>query len=492
MEIMAKEKVVEELKKMVGDEHVSTAQADLYSYSQDMTEHEPGRPDFIVMPDSVAEVQGVLRLANREKIPVIPFTAGANVGGLTLPLHGGIVLDLRRMNRVIEVNEEDRYIIVEPGFNFGDLKRLLDKEYPHLWYGFPAAPGSSSVMSNALLDGFGSDHNSLGINHEHTNGLEVVLPTGEVVKIGSCAVSPYWFGRAPLPDLAGLFFSWQGATGVVTKIAVQLWPKYPFKQITQVIITGIKPTCRLLRRLGRMRISDRCDAFPLDMAQASADKDTFLENNMGKHPVLSLLDFRTSGTYDRPAGPDEFGLSYGVYAESEDELKAKAALADVVVRDELKDVEHFIHPPMSIALYADIPPRGLTDRMGGLTWIGSFGPTSQWEKGVERILPIFDKYRFLRIVALGCLKYSHFGMMRSVIGYNKGDPEEAERAKKCIREILIATLDTGFVPYKASRMAVEEIMKRGDPNWVELMRRVKTMLDPNNIMNPGRYGDTIG
>ena len=208
MEIMAKEKVVEELKKIVGDEHVSTSRADLYSYSHDMTEHEPSRPDFIVMPDCVEEVQGVLRLANREKIPVIPFTGGVNVGGLTLPLHGGIVLDLRRMNRVIEVNEEDRYIIVEPGFSFGDLKRLLDKEYPHLWYGFPAAPGSSSVMSNALLDGFGSDHNSMGINHEHTNGLEVVLPTGEVVKIGSCAVSPT--GSAALLSLILPGFSFLG------------------------------------------------------------------------------------------------------------------------------------------------------------------------------------------------------------------------------------------------------------------------------------------
>jgi glycolate oxidase len=487
MAIKDKEKVVEELKRIVGEAHVSTAEADLYTYSQDMTENEPSQPDCIVIPDGVEEVQEVLRLANREKIPVIPFTGGDNVGGLTIPLRGGIILDLKRMNRVIEVNEEDRYIIVEPGFTFGDMKRLLDKEYPHLWYNFPASPPSVSIMANALLDGFGSDFN-LGTNREGTNGLEVVLPTGEVVKVGSCAVSPFWFGRAPLPDLAGLFFSWQGATGVVTKIAVQLLPRPPFKQVTQIVITGIQPTCRFLRRIGRTRICDGCDSFPLDLAEVGKNRADFLEENIGKHPVVSLVESRTSGTFDRPPGPDEFVVTLRVAAESEAEMKAKMDLADVIINDELNETQHYVHPPMPFD-YSAIPPRGTTDAMGGLTWVGSMGPTSQWEKGLERMLPIFDKYRFLRIVTLGCFRNSHFGMMRSVIGYNKGDPEEAARAKKCIREVLIATLDTGFVPYKASRAAVAEMMRRGDPNWVQFLKRVKRMLDPNNIMNPGRYGD---
>jgi hypothetical protein len=118
--------------------------------------------------------------------------------------------------------------------------------------------------------------------------------------------------------------------------------------------------------------------------------------------------------------------------------------------------------------------------------------------GSAGLFSMITNFRFIvtqslkSVNILACFKNSDFGMMRSVIGYNKGDSEEVERAKNCIREILTATLDTGFVPYKASRNAVEEMMKRGDPNWVELVRRVKTMLDPNNIMNPGRYGDTSG
>ena len=491
MEIIAKEKVVEELKKIVGNEHVSTAQVDLYYYSHDMTENEPSWPDFVVMPDSVEEIQGVLRLANKEKIPVVPFTAGGNVGGLTLPLKGGIILDLRRMNRIIEFNEEDRYIIVEPGFNFGDLRRFLDKEAPHLWYGFPGCPPSTSVMSNALLDGFGYGQNSTGMNHEGTTGLEVVLPTGEVVKIGSCAVSPYWFSRAPLPDLAGLFFSWQGATGVVTKIGVQLWPRYPFTQGKMLIVTGIQPACRLTRKIGQTRIGE-ASLSPYDIMQVldSGKTQAPTSREVGTQAKTLFADNRISGTYDRPPGPDKFTVSCHVDADTEDQMKAAMALINVIIKEELKDTEYIEMPEMPFDR-TDYPMRGgLGIYVGGLTWVGSMGPTSQWEKGLERVLPIFDKYRLLRILGLVCFKGAHYGMFRSIIGYNKGDPDEVERVKKCMRELLMATLDSGFVPYKAPQWAVEEIMKRGDPNFVELMRRVKTMLDPNNIMNPGRYGDT--
>ena len=147
------ETIVDELKKIVGAEYVSTAQADLYIYSQDLTEHEPSQPDLVIMPNSVEEVEAVLRLANREKIPVTPYTAGLNVGGLTIPLQGGIMLDLKRMNRIIEVSEDDMYALVEPGVTFGQIKAYLDKHHPTLKYTYAFSPPSTGVISNALVQG---------------------------------------------------------------------------------------------------------------------------------------------------------------------------------------------------------------------------------------------------------------------------------------------------------------------------------------------------
>ena len=137
----------------------------------------------------------------------------------------------------------------------------------------------------------------------------------------------------------------------------------------------------------------------------------------------------------------------------------------------------------------DLPVTGSAP-LGGLTWIGTMGPTSRWAEALEEIYPLYDKYRLRRAAMVTPFRGGHYGMLRMVEQFFKGDPEEVERVMKCMQEILVVALDHGFVPYKAPNWAVAELMRRGDPNWVELMKRVKKMLDPNNIMNPGRYGDT--
>ncbi|HJX13305.1 MAG TPA: FAD-binding oxidoreductase [Dehalococcoidales bacterium] len=490
MEAGVKGKVQAELEKIVGGEYVSASRPDLYSYSRDMSEHEPAWPDFVVMPDGVAEIQGVLRLANREKIAVIPYTAGDNVGGLTLPLRGGIILDLKRMNRLIEFNEPDRYIVVEPGYNFGDLRRLLDRQYPHLWYSFPGAPGVSSLMSNALLMGFGRLTNVIGTNAENVNGLEAVLPTGEVVKIGSAAVTSSWANRAPLPDLAGLFLGWQGATGVVTKISVQLWPRHPFKHIRAVLVEGIRPACNLARRLAQTRVAEIIEVWTFEDAPG-ADKDKGSRVNEGKQQgAISMRGERTNATYDRPPGPDTISVVVTLAADSEEEMKAKQSLLDVIIRRELKGAKFRELPREMVGLIEeDLPVTGSAP-LGGLTWVGSMGPTSRWAEALEKIYPIYDRYRLRRAAILAPFRSGHYGMLRLVVQFYKGDPDEVERVGKCMREILEVVLDHGFIPYKAPAWAVAEMMKRSDPGWAGLLARVKKMLDPNDIMNPGRYGDT--
>jgi FAD/FMN-containing dehydrogenase len=488
-----KEKVLAEMEKIVGDEYVTNSRPDLYNYSRDMTENEPAWPDFVVMPGSVEEVQEVLRLANREKIAIVPYTYGDNVGGLTIPLNGGIILDLHRMNRLIEFNEEDRYIIVEPGFNFGDLRRLFNEKYPHLWYSFAGAPATTSLTSNALLNGFGRLTNIVGTNADNINGIEVVLPTGEVVKIGSCAVTSSWSNRAPLPDLIGLFLGWQGTTGVVTKISLQIWPRYPFKQIKTLIITGIRPACALTRKLGQTRICSIVECWSFERAQPDEDVVKSFQNEEERQlRVYTPGEERKAATCDRPPGPDKLGLVLKVAADSEDELKAKLALLDVYIKAELKDTTfEELHESMGPPEEEDLPATGGLP-LGGLTWVGTMGPVSQWAEALEKIYPIYDKYRLRRAAVMVPFRGGHYGMLRLVEQYFKGDLDEVSRVRKCMREIMTVALDHGFVPYKAPYWAVEEMMRRGDPNWVELLVRVKKMLDPNNIMNPGRYGDTRG
>ncbi|MHA1649564.1 MAG: FAD-binding oxidoreductase, partial [Candidatus Helarchaeota archaeon] len=107
------EEILNKLRKIVGNEWVSDFPEELLLYSYDMTEHPPSNPDFIVMPKSVEEIIEVVKLANEYKIPIVPFVTGNNIGGLTIPLKGGIVLDLKRMDRILHLNEDDMYIIID-------------------------------------------------------------------------------------------------------------------------------------------------------------------------------------------------------------------------------------------------------------------------------------------------------------------------------------------------------------------------------------------
>src|SRR3972149_6764433 len=194
-------------------------------YASDMTEHEPGKPDFAVKPLTTEEVVWLVKLANEEKIPLIPAVARTNLGGLTLATEGGIIVDMVDMKKILTVNETEMYAIIEPGVTFGDIKEYLDKNHPSLIFGYPLSPPYTSIVANCLLDGLANLSLKHGTMAEWINSIEAVMPTGEVMRAGAGALSPIWFSKAPMPDLTGLFVSWQGSTGIVTKMAVQLWPK---------------------------------------------------------------------------------------------------------------------------------------------------------------------------------------------------------------------------------------------------------------------------
>jgi glycolate oxidase len=217
-----------ELAKIVGPQYVSNHPEERFIYSRDMGTMEPSDPDFVVMPGSTEEVQKIVLLANTEKMPIVPMGGGLTLSGICRPLRGGIVLDMKRMNRIIEVNETGRYVLVEAGASQGMLQAHLKKHHPRLKHSIPDSPPIATVGGNVLIHGSGHLSAAGGFHSEMLNGLEVVLPTGDVVRVGSCATSPFWFSRAPLPDLSGLFLGWTGTTGVATKLAIKLYPSRPF------------------------------------------------------------------------------------------------------------------------------------------------------------------------------------------------------------------------------------------------------------------------
>ena len=134
----------------VGPEHVDPAGD---RHLQDVTENPPGHAEFVVRPKTADEVRAVVLVAKERDLAITPVVAGYNVAGLAIPREGGVVLDLTRMDGILELDREAMYVVVEPGVTFGQLKAFLDAEAPELVYTYPFAPPFTSVMANALLDG---------------------------------------------------------------------------------------------------------------------------------------------------------------------------------------------------------------------------------------------------------------------------------------------------------------------------------------------------
>ena len=226
----------------IGRQWVFTAPEDLDLY-RDAYSAERGEPGerlaaAALAPDTTEQVQAIVRIANRFRIPLYPISTGRNLGygGSAPVLSGSVVLDLKRMNRIIEVNEKRHYCIVEPGVSFFDLYRHLQARGVRLQASLPA-PGWGSPIGNALDHGFGLPARDNFRNH---CGLEVVLPNGELMRTGMGALSnpkswaTYHYGYGPFID--GIFS--QSNFGVITKMGFNLF-REP-QAIRRIVISSQK------------------------------------------------------------------------------------------------------------------------------------------------------------------------------------------------------------------------------------------------------------
>jgi 4-cresol dehydrogenase (hydroxylating) len=221
---------LKEFEAAVGREWVFTSDADtdLYrdSYSPFWHEEEDRVPSAAVAPDSVEQVQAVVRAANKHKIPLWTISTGKNLayGGSSPALSGSVMLDLKRMNRILEVNDQNHYALVEPGVSYFDLYRYIQEHKLKVWID-PPDPGWGSPVGNSLERGGG--RTPMRDHFAAVCGMEVVLANGEIMRTGMGAMpgsktwQQYKYGFGPYVD--GMFS--QSNFGVVTKMGIWLMPE---------------------------------------------------------------------------------------------------------------------------------------------------------------------------------------------------------------------------------------------------------------------------
>jgi glycolate oxidase len=444
---------------IVGEDRVSNSQEELFIYSRDSGAQPPRKVDFVVMPETVEEIQGIVKLANKEKIPITPLGGGFTLSALVVPNKGGIVLDMKRMDRIIEVNEINRYAVVESGVTQAALKSYFEKNCPHLQHSTPEAPPTVTVVGNALIQGHGHISPRYGVNSDMINGMEVILPTGEVCKIGSCSVSPYWFTRGPLPDLSGLFIGWFGTTGIVTKLSIRLYPKPKYREVFAFSADDI----------------DLIPSAIFEVMQLDLLEDFFLimqEKPEWMNHIFFVLIL--SGHFE-----EELELKKNVYMNLFRKFKGGGKVQFVknlhpALRKRFLDV-----PPLA-ALAADFR------KGGGFEYTGAILPVDKvpeaWRKGIEIAHRNGMICSYVHQVLMG--NSVMFGFNYS---FNRADEEDIEKTRKALGESNRVTFELGGIVWKGEVGAQRLAMEKMDINTTALIKRVKNLLDPNAIMNPGNW-----
>ena len=453
--------ILKSLIEIVGEKGVSNAPEELWFYSRDPGVLAPHKPDYVVAPKTTEEVQKIVQLACTENIPIVPMGNGMSLAGLVIPLKGGIVLDMKRMNKILEVNAMARYVVVEGGTSQGALKAYLLKNHPTLRHSIPDAPSTTTIAANVSLHGQGRLTNQYGFNSDMVTGLEVVLPTGEICRIGSPSIGPYWISKGPtLPDLSGLFLGWLGCTGIITKVGLKL---YPNKKI----------------RDAELFVTDRVDLIPhilykLTHLEMLEDINVWFQPK----PLMFL------GNYH---------ITIFFTGDTEDEVEFKRKMVWDCLQEYMDSKDGgFMSIQYMKSMLLEMPGRNIADfadvpKGGGFEYSGPIAPIEHFPQYAAKVVELAAKYNVLYASTARLISGGHCMMYSISFAFNRNDPAMMERVEQALTEATAFALDMGGIPWKPNFKEQKMTLERMEPNARKLLLMIKKNLDPQGIMNPGNW-----
>jgi 4-cresol dehydrogenase (hydroxylating) len=494
-------RAMREFAAIVGERNVSLSPAELVPYAHDVIMIPPIWPSAVVRPGSVAEVQRIVRVANRLRIPLWPLSTGKNIayGRMMAVEPGNVILDLARMNRILEVNDKLAYAVVEPGVTYAQLfKHLRDHNLP-LWLDPPATAPGAGPLGNTVERGVG--YTPYGEHFLFSCGMEVVLPDGRLLRTGSGALpgSRTWhiFKWGYGPYLDGLFTA--SNYGIVTRLGIWLMPEPPAYQPILMTCDREDDVVAIMDFLRPLKVSHLLPsavvvAHALLALAAEAEYPRHLTDGMRPVPeewIREQARTRMLGIWNIA------GCVYGAPAVVKEltEIVRRRAAAELP-RATMLDVEAARQSP-----YWDHKVRNMTGvpsmveysrlswRGGGNAFVAPVVPLfgEEARKHMEIARPIFWKHGFDYIGEfIAASRDQHHVMMLL-----HKQPDEMARAEACYRELTDAFCDGGYLPYRTNVGFMDHTMRRLDPVFQAVCGEIKRALDPNEILAPGKNGIRI-
>lgn len=450
--------VLSELENIVGKENVLTDYPDIFVYSYDATQlHKV--PEVVVIVSIAKQVSEVVRVARKYDVNLYPRGSGTSISGGPIPTEGGIVLELSRLNKILEIDTENKIAIVEPGV----IAAVLDAEVAKKGLFYPPDPGSLSVatIGGCVAEGAGGLRGlKYGTTKNYVIGLEVVLPNSDVVQTGSFSLR-----GAPGFDLTHLFVCSEGTLGIITKIMLKLI--YPPKMIKTMLV-----------------MFDEIEAAGLAVANIIANK--VIPSTMellDKVSINAIEDFNKIGL---PRNIEAL-LLIEVDGEPEDveksativeEVCSKAGARSIEVAKNESERNRLMQARRSLfPVLARLRPTAITE--------DATVPRSKVPLMIKRIHEIKERYNLL----IGSCGHVGDGNMHPIFLTDKRDKAEMEKVEKAVSEIFDYCIELGGtltgehgIGLVKSKFMEREFKEEG----MRFFSDIKKSIDPQNIMNPNK------
>lgn len=451
------EGIVDRIRDGVGGAAVVTDPEKLAAYGKDGTVAAFAMPELAVEPTNAAQVQALLRLANRYRFPVIPRGLGTGLAGGAVPVRGGVVLSLAGMKRIVAIEPENMIAVVEPGVlnkDFKEAVRGCGLYYPP----DPASYDTCSLGGNAATNAGGPSCVKYGVTRDYILGLEAVLPSGELIRTGvrtRKGVVGY--------DLTRLLVGSEGTLGVITGLTLRLIPHPPVVTTLVALFRGLRQAMEAVRAvLMKGHIPSAAEFLDRRCLELVGDMLPF----PGAREAGALLLIETDGAPEVISREIE---AIGLICS--DGGAGQVLMApDARRREQMWEVRRAvslrIEEKYPVDLHEDVvvPLGRIADFVAGL--------------------PEVERRHDMKIYAFG-----HAGDGNIHLNITADRPEARARVEGGIEEILIRVLDMGGtisgehgIGYLKKTFLPLEL----SPRSMEIQRAIKMLFDPANILNPGK------
>jgi glycolate oxidase len=450
--------IIRKLAAIVGPDHLLTTPEERWTYAYDATD-QAHMPDAVVFPGSTAEVAAIVRLANEHRFPVVPRGAGTGRSGGSVPIQGGVVVVLTRLNRILEISRDDLVAVVEPGVILSRLKNAVEAE--GLYY--PPDPASAdfcTIGGNVAECAGGAVAVQYGVTRDYVLGLEVVLPTGEIITAGTRTMK----GVVGY-DLTRLFLGSEGTLGIITRIILRLVSKPPARQtlaagfgtmtaaaatVSLILRSGLAPTA--LEFMDHVTLSCVREMLPFELPATTAAL------------LLIAIDGQPQDVESRAGRMARFCREQGarpvLRAKTADESEGLWRARKVISPSLLKVKPHKVSEDVAVPL-GSIP--ALIEAL------------QQISRRRELIIPSYG--------------HAGDGNIHVNVLYDHQVARERQAVNPAVEDIfavvrqLNGTLsgEHGIGLTKAPYLGLEL-----SPAAIALQRRLKQAFDPHNLMNPGK------